>query len=1188
MLWSVIKFELKYRLNRPATYIYFGLWFLVAFAAIAWSGFIQIGGTGKIDINSSISLFNLTAAINLFFGIFISSAIMGVPILRDFEHKMESLIFTTNINKTSYLIGRFVGSFIILLLISTSSILGFWLASLMPWIDQTKLLHVTIGQSAWPWLIITVFNLFTFACLFFASGALSRKMLFVYLQAIVLLAIYLAVGSFIGDVENIRKGAIWDPFGFNAVDVITRYWTVAEKNTLTVPFSGLMLINRLLWAGISLVVFIVAFALFKFRAVYTGLFKRKAKKSTFTTVDTSPIPFVKPTYSGNTWFKQVNTLSRLYFKETIRSIPFIGIGIIGLVLIAINAEYGTSWYGQSLYPVTSNTAVYIANQIMLIIIIMTLFYSGEIVWKENEIHFDQIFDSLPTGYSVPIVSKYLALAGVILVYILCMIPVGMFMQLVQGYTRFQLDVYIKVLLGSIFVPALIYLSITIFIQSLFNNKFIGYAACVIFYIFLRIETDIKIFYNLLIPNSGGLGVYSDMNGFSAEINRFLVLKIFWVGFAGILLLLAVLFYQRGTDTAFKARLHNARQRFGRPQKVFLTVCLLVMIGFGGYYFVNTNVWNDYVNPEAQKDIQANYEKTLKKLYGKMVQPSVVNIKCSVDLFPKKGHLTLHAVQTYKNMFHVPISLLLVQQPSDMLVTSNYKFSVPLTKVKDYPNFRLTVYKLQTPLKPGDSLQMTISAQRTEKGFTNDGANPSYVENGTFINNFDIFPVLGYQTGNELSDNDDRKKRGMKDQDGLPPRTDTTARMTNLFGQRGRTGLDITVSTDPDQIAIAPGYLKGEWKQNNRAYFHYQMDKPIFDFFNVISGRYLVKRDKWHNVNLEIYYQKGDDFNLGIMLAALKGGLDYDSQNYSPFLYKQMRIIEYPKYRNFAQSFPNTVPFSEGIGFIFHHQADKLDMCYYVTAHELGHQWWAHQVCEANTVGNQMYSEGLAQYSALMLLKKTLPPLELRRYLKYEMDGYLAGRSSEKKFENPLDQTDNQSYIHYQKASLVYFAIQDYIGEDNLNKALRKLIANYGNGDKYPTSDVLEGYLREVTPDSLKYVVDDLFSKITLFDNHVVDPTAKKVKDGYLVTIPMVATKYYADKAGNETQTPIKDYIDVGVFTLDKNGEEKLAYLKRMKFTQQKTTVTVLVKDKPEKAGIDPLYKLIDRNTDDNTAQVTVE
>ena len=578
----------------------------------------------------------------------------------------------------------------------------------------------------------------------------------------------------------------------------------------------------------------------------------------------------------------------------------------------------------------------------------------------------------------------------------------------------------------------------------------------------------------------------------------------------------------------------------------------------------------------------------KYTYGKVAQPSVVNIKCAVDLFPQTGNLDLKALVTYKNLMHVPISILLVQETSDLLITSNIKFSVPVTKIKNYTDLRFTVYKLQQPLKPGDSLQMNVTAKRIQKGFTNYGANTSYVANGTFINNFDIFPELGYQTGNELADNDDRKKRGLKEQDGLPPRTDTAARMLNLFGQRGRTGLDITISTDAGQTAIAPGYLKNKWQQKGRAYFHYHMDKPIFNFFNIISGRYLVKHDKWQNVNLEIYYDKGHPYDIPIMLAALKGGLKYDSENFSPFLFQQMRIIEFPKYRQFAQSFPNTVPFSEAIGFLFHHQPDKLDMCYYVTAHELGHQWWGHQVCEANTVGNQMYSEGLAQYSALMLLKKTLPPEQLRRYLKYELDGYLAGRATEKKNENPLDHTDNQEYIHYQKASLVYFAMQDYIGEANLNKALRKLIANYGNSDNYPTSDVLTGYIKEVTPDSLKYVVDDLFSKITLFDNRVIEPTAKKVKDGYDVTIPVETVKYYADKAGNEKQTPMKDYIDVGVFSLDKKGNEKLEYLKRMKFTNQKSTITVKVKDLPEKAGIDPLYKLVDRNTDDNTAQVTME
>jgi len=679
-----------------------------------------------------------------------------------------------------------------------------------------------------------------------------------------------------------------------------------------------------------------------------------------------------------------------------------------------------------------------------------------------------------------------------------------------------------------------------------------------------------------------------MNGFAADLDRFIILKLFWAGFAGLLLVVAVLFYQRGAETSFSTRWRNAGRRFGSPQRLFLIISLFTAAAAGAYYYVNTKVWNEYIDPEAQKDIAANYEKTLKHTYEKVVQPSVINTKCTIELFPKTGNLNLRAVVTYKNLMNVPISELLVQEPGDLLLTSVIKFSVPVTKVKSYPVFRFTVYKLKQPLKPGDSLLLNLIARRVQRGFTNEGANTSYVANGTFINNFDIFTGLGYSGNNELSDNEDRKKRGLKEQAGLPLRTDTAARMLNLFQQRGRTGLDITISTDPDQIAIAPGYLKKEWKQNGSAYFHYQMDKPIFNFFNVISGRYLVKRDKWKNVNLEIYYHKDHPYNIDIMLTALKRGMLYDSTNFSPFLYHQMRIIEFPKYRSFAQSFPNTVPFSEAIGFIFHHQPEKLDMCYYVTAHELGHQWWGHQVCEANTVGGQMYSEGLAQYSALMLLKKTLPPEELKRYLKYELDGYLSGRAAERKTENPLDQTDNQGYIHYQKASLVYFAMQDYIGEDNLNKALRKLITNYGNGDNYPTSDILTGYIKEVTPDSLKYVVDDLFSRITLFDNRVIEPTAKTVKDGYEVSIPVETVKYYADKAGNEKQTPVKDYIDVGVFALDKNGEEKLVYLKREKFTQQKTTILVKLKEKPEKAGIDPLYKLVDRNTDDNTAAVEME
>jgi ABC-2 type transport system permease protein len=1189
MLWEVIKFEVKYRLNRPATYIYFAVVFLLAFTAVAWPDLIQFGGaTGKVMKNSSVVLFNIAAIFSLMPCMFLASAVMGVPILRDFEHKMESLIFTTNITKTSYLLGRFLGSFFILIIIVSGFLWGTWFGCVKPWGDHSKYLAVGFGQYFKPWLLMIVFNMFVFSCLFYSIGALTRKMLFVYLQAIVLVAIYAVVSTLVGDVENIHKAALVDNFGIYTIDAITRYWTITEKNSLSVPFTGLLLANRLIWIGIGLVFFIVAFASFKFRAVYTGLFKKRVfQKESVTIADNTPIPFVKPSYNTSTWFRQVAALTRLYFKETFRSVPFIGIAIVGFVLIGMDAAYATQWYGQELYPLSSLVAEFIASEVVLIIFIMILFYSGEIIWKEKEIRFNQIFDALPTSNAVPIVSKYLALAAIVLVYILMLIPVGIIMQLSRGFNVIELGVYLKILLLRVYVSMLIYLAITMFIQSIFSNKFIGYAVSVLFYIFILFEDKLKIFYNLFIPNSGGIGVYSDMNGFAAELDKFITLKIFWFGICSLLLLIAVLFYQRGTDTDLHARISNSKQRFGKPQLIYGIISLLIVLASGSYYYLNTNIRNKYRNNESDMDIRANYEKQLKKTYGKMLQPSVVNIIGGVDLIPEKGNMNFSLSITYKNLFHTPITQLLIQEPADdMLHYTKMDFSVATKLVKNYPDFKFKVLQLDKPLKPGDSLLFTISGKRVNPGFVNGGTNTSYVANGTFIDNTNFLPQLGYNQDIEISDTDERKKRGLKEQAGLPERTDTLARQVNLFGQRGRTNIDLTLSTAPDQIAISPGYLEKKWMQNGRAYFRYKMDKPIFNFFNIISGRYEIRHDKWKNVNLEIYYHKGHTYNIAIMLKALKDGLTYDSENFSPFLYHQMRIIEYPKYRGFAQSFPNTVPFSEGLGFIFRHKEDKLDMGYYVTAHELGHQWWGHQIAESQTKGSAMFSESLAQYSALMLLKKTLPVEELRRYLKYELDGYLTGRSSEKKTENPLDETDNQAYIHYQKGSLANFAMQDYIGEDNMNKALRKLLANYGNGDKYPTTDVLTGYIKEVTPDSLKYVVDDLYSKITLFDNRVVNPTAKKVTNGYEVTIPVQTTKYYADKAGNEKLTPVKDYIDVGVFAMVK-GKEKLVYLKREKFTKEKTTIKVTLKDKPERAGIDPVYKLVDRNTDDNTALVDV-
>ncbi|HET9803602.1 MAG TPA: hypothetical protein VFP96_10210, partial [Candidatus Acidoferrum sp.] len=55
-----------------------------------------------------------------------------------------------------------------------------------------------------------------------------------------------------------------DPFAIRTYAYITRYWTVADKNTLSIDYSGYMLWNRLLWITVALVIFVFAYYRFSF------------------------------------------------------------------------------------------------------------------------------------------------------------------------------------------------------------------------------------------------------------------------------------------------------------------------------------------------------------------------------------------------------------------------------------------------------------------------------------------------------------------------------------------------------------------------------------------------------------------------------------------------------------------------------------------------------------------------------------------------------------------------------------------------------------------------------------------------------------------------------------------------------------------------------------------------------------
>jgi len=359
----------------------------------------------------------------------------------------------------------------------------------------------------------------------------------------------------------------------------------------------------------------------------------------------------------------------------------------------------------------------------------------------------------------------------------------------------------------------------------------------------------------------------------------------------------------------------------------------------------------------------------------------------------------------------------------------------------------------------------------------------------------------------------------------------------------------------------------------------------------LSAHYEVERRKWNGIDVEVYYLKEHPWNVPKMVNSVEKSFAYYTANYGPYPNKQARIIEFPRVASFAQAFPGTMPYSESIGFIADiEKPDDIDMVYYIVAHEMAHQWWAHQVIGANMEGATSLSETLAQYSALMVMEKEYGRETMRKFMEYEVDRYLRSRGTERLKERPLMRVEaNQGYIHYRKGSVVMYYLREMIGEDAVNRALRKIVTQHGYaGAPYPTSWVLVDALREETPAQYQYLLKDLFEDITLFSNRALDAKAKKRGDGrWDVTVDVETHKYKADAKGAETEVPVDDWIEVGALAAPEKGKH---YGKVLAHVQEHMTGThgsyTFVTDVlPDKAGIDPRLLLIDRVPDDNLKSV---
>jgi ABC-type transport system involved in multi-copper enzyme maturation permease subunit len=1199
MLTKIAGFEFRFQLFSPASIAIFAIFFLLVFGGVTIDQ-IQVGGGGSVNINSPNAL-TVNVLIFSVFGAIIPTVFLSSGVLRDFGFKTSELFYSRPVRELDFVLGRFIGGFVITAAVFAAVPLAFLIGSMMPWLDPELVGPTDLSWYVYIFAVFGLVNMWVVGTILFTVANFTRSTVMTYSAFVALLVLYF-VGLGLSQAQpDLRETfALIDPFGFNTFSEMTRYWTVFDQNARVVPFEGILVTNRLMWIGIGAALLSLNVLTFRFRQG-GGLKLRKSSAAapavTSHAISEFDLPRVTPRLDGGAAMQQF--LARLGFevKGVVLNVAFWILLVLGLLNTIPGFFLGNEFYGTPNYPVTRILVTVVEGAFAWLPFVVVIYYAAEVMWRERRFGFSYIVDATPTPSWVFISTKFLALCVVIAALIATSLIAAALSQLAMGFDRIELDQYaIRGVVGMI-VPAALVAALAIFAQVLFNNRWLGMAGLLVYQIVSIVMANIGLDHNLYTYANAPGAPYSDMNGYGHFLGIQLWFYAYWGFWALLLLTLSYLLWSRGSLTPIMRRLATLPRGFAQPGTAFVALIAIAgAVSTGGWIFYNTNILNEYSSSNAQRAQAAEYERQYLHLQD-VPQPTIVDTAYEVDIYPSERRYTATGRYVLENQTDAALDTVWISYGPGTTVVSHGLEGGRLASEDD--EFYLYEFTMDPPLEAGQTRAFDFQVERNNPGFRNSGNVQTVNDNGTFFNNGESMAIIGFNGNWRLTDRQQRRREGLEPIDRAFPLEDETRWYENGITNSHYVGFRSEVCTSADQIAVAPGYLEREWSETDEAgrarnCYEYVMDRTILNFYSWLSARYEVAERMTDGVLYQVFYHPDHAWNVERMLEAGEDSIGYFSENLSPYQYRQYRILEFPAYANFAQAFPNTIPFSEGIGFIADlSDPSDIDYVYYVTAHEAAHQWWAHQVMAANVQGSTMLIETFAQYSALMVMRQEYGADHMRRFLKFELDSYLSARGSEAIEEVPLYRVENQPYIHYRKGAVIMYALADYLGEETVNRTLRRLIDEraFQHAPYATTLDFLR-LLREEAGPEWEGVIHDFFERIILFDLEVTSATATEREDGrWDVALEIEAHKFEADGAGEQTEEAIDYLIDIGVFTQDLDdaieGSDHVLYMDKHRIDENTMRIELIVDEQPAFVGIDPYNKLIDRDSDDNLRAVEI-
>ncbi|MEP5943322.1 MAG: hypothetical protein ABJ356_02115, partial [Balneola sp.] len=994
------------------------MFFLSAFIMAAAAGIFE-GITATINsvtiVNSAIAINGLLNEMTVIM-FFLLPSIIGGTIFKDFDNEMHSVTFSYPFKKWEYLLAKFLSGLTITIIVLSFAAIGIMLGSVLPGTNPELLGPFVLMNYVQSFIYYLIPNLVFYGAIVFAVVTFTRNVSVGFITVLALIILQSFAGVLTQDSDNKILTAMLDPFGSLANNYYTEYWTIYERNENPLPFGDIILYNRLLWTGIGLLVFGFVYRTFSFdqEAFSFSFFKRKegraVTKKNFGSIMAVKLPKVNLNFSFIESFKTAWIISNQDFKYIIKSWAFIIITILGLLLSLVTISVSAEIYGTNTLPVTWQMLEFPGLFFGLFINLLTFLYAGMLIHRSRTDKIDQLVHSTPMPNWAILLSKFFALVKMQAVLLLGIMFLGMGIQIFAGYFNFEIGQYLFELYGIKLVHVVIWGLLAIFVHTLFKNFYMGFFLLLIVSIGLNFIDQIGVEQMIFKFNQSPGTAYSDMNGYGSTLSPYYIYKLYWLLLGTALYVLSIIFFRRGVPDSISERFSDARKAFTPILKAVFSVSLIGFFSMGTWIYYVNNVENENLSSKKLEKRLADWEKNYGK-FENIAQPRIVDVNVDLDIYPESRDFEARGKYILVNKTDVAIDSIHIDHGGFI---TEFGFEKPSELVLEDDSMNYDIYQLEEALQPGDSVVFTFNISNEPNGIFRN--NSPIRANGTFVNN-SLFPRIGYNPASELRGEESREKFGLPPKERMASQTDSAA-LQNTYIAYDADWIDFetTISTSSEQIAIAPGYLQDEWTENGRRYFHYKMDSKMLNFYSFISAEFEVAKDSWNDIAIEVYYHKDHDYNIDRMIKGVKRSLDYYTEEFSPYQHKQVRIIEFPRTGGgFAQSFANTIPYSEAIGFIAEvdeENEDGVDYPFSITAHEVAHQWWAHQVIGANVQGATVMSESMSEYSSLKVLEKEYGEDKMRIFLKDALDRYLLGRADESSKEKPLMYNENQQYIHY--------------------------------------------------------------------------------------------------------------------------------------------------------------------------------